>query len=94
MNTELDRYGHLIGWRERRDRLHPDQRPEITAMLRSIMECLEAPKYCRRKDCRRAQSCRAYRVDCAFQHLDLLQEHVFPLVQQHLRARGSIEAAE
>ena len=45
MNIELDRYGHLIGWRERRDRLHPDQRPEITAMLRSIMECLEAPKY-------------------------------------------------
>lgn len=94
MTAELDKHGYLIDWRERRERLYPDERPEVAALLRSIMDWIEAPKYCRRKDCRRAASCRAYRVDCAFQHLDLLQEHVFPVLHKGVRARGGIDAAE
>ena len=91
MTVELDRYGHMIGWRERRDRLDPHERPEAAALLRWIMERLEAPRYCRRNDCRRAGSCRAQRVDCAFQHLDLLQEHIFPVLQQKAREYRAIE---
>lgn len=91
MTVELDRYGYMIGWRERRDRLDPQERPEVAALLRWIMERLDAPRYCRRKDCRRAASCRAERVDCAFQHLDLLQDHVFPILQQKARAHCAVE---
>ncbi len=94
MPPEFDRHGYVIGWRERRSRLTPDERPEVAALLRSIMEWFDAPKYCRRKDCRRAGSCHTDRVDCAFQHLDLLQEHVFPLIQRRARGHAGIGAAE
>ena len=76
-----DRHGFMRGWRARRDRISWDHRPEVAPALRSIADTLGLSRDCRRRDCRRRHRCASPKVDCAWQTLDLLQEHVFPVLR-------------
>ena len=85
--ADVDRQGHMRGWRARRDRIDWDHRPDVEPVLRRIVDGLGLARYCRRRDCHRRGRCVSPKVDCAWQTFDLLQEHVFPVMREIARDR-------